>query len=173
MPRAFIAVDFVNDFVEGKLGSMNAKNAAERALLFLRKLNHSEEIVFTLDTHSPGDKEFRLWGEHCLKGMWGSQLWDELNMIRGIRLPKGNYDAFYQTDLEAILREKNVDSLFIFGISTDICVFSTVSGAFYRNFKINVIEDLSASLRQEDHEQALSSMKRLFGINILNSIEVN
>lgn len=172
MNRAFLAVDFVNDFVDGSLGSSNSREAAERALEFMSKIQHTEEIVFTLDTHPPGDKEFRLWGDHCLEGTSGSELWNGMNSIRGKRVRKGNYDAFFGTSLDQYLKDMQVQTLYIFGISTDICVASTVSGAFYRNFEIIVLEDLCASLRVEDHYTALSSMSRLYGARIMNSNEV-
>lgn len=172
MNRAFIAVDFVNDFVDGTLGSSNAREAAERALEFLSKIQQTEAIIFTLDTHPSGDKEFKLWGEHCLEGTSGSELWNGMNTIRGKRVRKGNYDAFFGTSLEQYLKEMQIQTLYIFGISTDICVSSTVSGAFYRNFEIIVLDDLCASLRKEDHYTALSSMRRLYGARIMNSKEV-
>lgn len=172
MNRAFIAVDFVNDFVEGSLGSSNARVVAERTREFLSKVHKSEEIIFTLDTHPVGDKEFKLWGEHCLEGTTGSELWDGMNAIGGKRIRKGNYDAFFETSLDQYLKDMDIHTLYIFGISTDICVTSTVSGAFYRNFEIVVLKDLCASLRQEDHDAALLWMKRLYGAQIMNSIEV-
>ena len=172
MNRCFVAVDFVNDFITGKLGSENAEKSAQRAFTFLESIPKNDTIIFTLDTHPKGDKEFKLWGEHCVKDTWGSELWSPMEKIDGVRLRKGNYDAFFKTDLEEIVCNLNTKDLYIFGISTDICVQSTVAGAFFRGFNINVIEDLSASLRDEDHRMALENMVRLYGARILNSEEL-
>ena len=71
--KAFVVVDLVNDFVEGKFGSNRALEVTKKASRFLSERNH-DLIIFTMDSHIPDDPEFRVWGEHCLLGQWGSEL---------------------------------------------------------------------------------------------------
>ena len=49
--RAFIGVDFVVDFIDGKFGSENARKVATKAEEFLKKIDSSETVVLTLDSH--------------------------------------------------------------------------------------------------------------------------
>ncbi|MHB1439165.1 MAG: cysteine hydrolase family protein [Cuniculiplasma sp.] len=167
--RAFIGVDLVRDFINGKFGSENSIKVAEGSLEFLRRINSKEMIILTLDSHMENDPEFAIWGEHCLRGTEGAELYPGFDSLCAYHIHKRYYDAFYQSDLEGFLNASGVLELFIFGISTDICVLHTVAGAFFRYFKINVIEDLCASIRKEDHNRAMEQMKRLYGITVVNS----
>jgi nicotinamidase-related amidase len=170
--RAFIGVDLVVDFVDGKFGSENAKQVAERAEKFLKKIDSTETVVLTLDSHMKNDPEFRVWGEHCLRNTTGSSLYGDLDKINAYHVEKRFYDAFFQSDLDGFLRAKEIRELYIFGISTDICVLHTVAGAFFRYYNITIIDDLCASLREEDHNTALMQMKRLYGVRTIKSNEL-
>jgi nicotinamidase-related amidase len=172
--RAFIAVDLVHDFIEGKFGSNRAIEVAKDSVNFLSSLNKKEKIVLTIDSHLKNDPEFEVWGEHCVKNTLGSELYQGLKDLEAYRIYKRYYDAFFQSDLEGYLKANSVKELYIFGISTDICVEHTVAGAFFRYYKINVIEDLCCSIDIKEHEQALNRMKKLYKVNIIkkNNIKV-
>ena len=51
------------------------------------------------------------------------------------------YDAFAGSELDGVLRARHVTSLVVVGTMTDICVLSTVVGAFNREYRITVVED--------------------------------
>lgn len=170
--RAFIGVDFVVDFVDGKFGSENARKVATKAEEFLKKIDSSETVVLTLDSHMTNDPEFRVWGEHCLRNTPGSYLYGNLDKINAYHIEKRFYDAFFQSDLDGFLRAKEIREVYIFGISTDICVLHTVAGAFFRYYNITIIDDLCASLREEDHNLALNQMNRLYGVKTIKSGEL-
>ena len=170
--RAFVGIDLVGDFVNGKFGSIKAEELAKRANVFLKRIDQEETIVLTLDSHIKDDPEFRVWGEHCLRGTPGSELYGGLGEINAYHVKKRFYDAFYQSDLDGYLRGMNIKSIYLFGISTDICVLHTAAGAFYRYYNITVIDDLCISLREEGHYMALEQMKRLYGANTIKSYEL-
>ena len=50
-------------------------------------------------------------------------------------------DAFYNTDLQAILTRNNITELFITGCATDFCVDSTIKSALTKEYCITVIAD--------------------------------
>lgn len=50
-------------------------------------------------------------------------------------------DAFYNTELQATLSEKNIEELYFCGCATDFCVDSTVKSALVRDFKIYIASD--------------------------------
>lgn len=168
---AVIVVDLVNDFVTGVFGSDSASRVSVKIENFLNSLSEDITTVFTLDSHIKDDPEFRVWGEHCLIDTWGSKQVDNLSDIEGYRITKRHFDAFYDTDLDGYLRAKSIDTLYILGISTDICVLHTVAGAFFRYYNIGVISDLCAAISPERHLEALSFMERNYGCRILNSKE--
>jgi nicotinamidase/pyrazinamidase len=166
--KAWIIVDMVNDFVTGKFGSEAAAVAAVNTGKALSQIGDKLLVVFTLDTHVPGDPEFRIWGEHCLVGTSASELDKNVSSYTGYRIRKRRYDSFLDTDLDPYLRMHNVTDLFISGVSTDICVAHTVAGAFFRYYNTAVIKDLCASIDPSDHSRALKSMKKYYGTRIIN-----
>ncbi len=166
---AWVVVDLVNDFVSGKFGSPGAVEVARKTSSVISQLNGKVELVFTLDTHILNDPEFRVWGEHCVEGTAGSNLYPDLEKFNGFRIRKRHYDAFYNTDLDGYLRDKKIENLYISGISTDICVIHTVAGAFFRRYSVSLIEDLCTSIDPKNHDLAVSYMKEKYGARIIDS----
>jgi len=58
---------------------------------------------------------------------------------------KPRYSAFHGTDLEAILRSKDVDTLIIGGTLTNVCCDSTTRDAFSRDYKVIFLSDGTAT----------------------------
>lgn len=167
MKAAVIVVDLQNDFVTGKFGSEQAVEISKKTEKFLDSLGNKAEVIFTLDNHIPDDPEFKVWGEHCVMGTWGSKQIENLLNKPGYRITERHYDGFYDTDLDGYLRAKGIDTLYITGISTDICVLHTAGGAFSRYYNINVISDLCAAIDPERHSEAISYMERNYGVRTI------
>ena len=72
---------------------------------------------------------------------------------------KKRYSCFYGTDLEILLRSLKVDSLFLTGLTADVCVMNTAFDAFNRDMKVFVLSDCTETVYPEDKEAAL----RIFG----------
>jgi len=73
------------------------------------------------------------------------------------------YDGFAGTELDGAFRARGVTSLVITGTMTDICVLSTVVGAFNREYRITVVEDGVATLWPEIQRATLDIVGRAFG----------
>lgn len=50
-------------------------------------------------------------------------------------------DAFYNTELESVLIQKNINELYICGCATDFCVDTTIKSALNKDYKIHVASD--------------------------------
>jgi ureidoacrylate peracid hydrolase len=81
------------------------------------------------------------------------------------------YDAFAGTELDGALRARGVTSLVITGTMTDICVLSTVVGAFNHEYRISVVADGVATLWPEIQRATLDIVGRAFG-RVVQSKEV-
>jgi ureidoacrylate peracid hydrolase len=81
------------------------------------------------------------------------------------------YDGFAGTELDGALRARDVTSLVVTGTMTDICVLSTVVGAFNREYRITVVEDGVATLWPEIQRATLDIVGRAFG-RVVSSKEV-
>ena len=72
--------------------------------------------------------------------------------------------AFYATDLHAILANRNIARLIVCGVTTEVCVHTTVREANDRGYDCLVLEDCVASYFPELHAAALAMVKAQGGI---------
>jgi nicotinamidase-related amidase len=79
-------------------------------------------------------------------------------------IDKPGKGAFFATDLEAILRGRGIDRLIVAGVTTEVCVHTTVREANDRGFDCLVLSDCTASYFPDFHEAALAMIKAQGGI---------
>jgi nicotinamidase-related amidase len=79
-------------------------------------------------------------------------------------IDKPGKGAFYQTDLELMLRNRGIDTLFVCGVTTEVCVNTTVREANDRGFRCVVLSDCCASYFPHFHEAGLAMIKAQGGI---------
>ncbi|MGB9856877.1 MAG: cysteine hydrolase family protein [Dictyoglomaceae bacterium] len=171
MRSALLIIDMIVDFVTGKFGNPYAQGIVPK---IKELLNTAREfnipIFYLIDSHSPSDPEISLWGEHAMEGEKGSEIIPELSPQEGDYIIKKKvYTGFFKTDLEKNLKELNIDTLYLTGTSTHICVLHNACDGFYRGFKIVVVSDAVASFVPEEHDKALKYMKDIYGAEILTS----
>lgn len=99
-----------------------------------------------------------------IRDTWDAAVVDALAPAPGeVVINKTRYSAFYDTDLEPRLRELGVDTLIVCGVTTNICVESTVRDAFFRDIRVIVPADGTAAVTPELHEGALRDFEYGFG----------
>lgn len=79
-------------------------------------------------------------------------------------IDKPGKGAFYATDLEPILRNSRIVSLIVTGVTTEVCVHTTVREANDRGFDCLVLEDCVASYFPEFQVAAIKMIKAQRGI---------
>jgi biuret amidohydrolase len=79
-------------------------------------------------------------------------------------IDKPGKGAFYQTDLELMLHNRGIDTLFVCGVTTEVCVNTTVREANDRGFRCIVLADCCASYFPEFHQAGLAMIKAQGGI---------
>jgi len=77
-------------------------------------------------------------------------------------LEKTQYDAFYGTDLERILREAGITQLVIGGVMTHLCCETTARSAFVRGFDVFFLVDGTATYNIEFHMSSLLTLTHGF-----------
>lgn len=96
-----------------------------------------------------------------IEGTPGADVVDELKPAPDdIIIKKRRGNAFYNTDLEAILRKRGIDTVIATGVQTDACVVSTVRGAQEQNFHVIVLSDCCATRRPLEQDEYFN--KKIF-----------
>ncbi|MEI6162284.1 MAG: isochorismatase family cysteine hydrolase, partial [Roseococcus sp.] len=81
-----------------------------------------------------------------------------------VLLDKPGKGAFWATDLENILRNRGIETLLVAGVTTEVCVSTTVREANDRGFRCAVIREACASYFPEFHAAALAMIHAQGGI---------
>jgi nicotinamidase-related amidase len=94
-------------------------------------------------------------------GEWGTQVHPDLGQQPGdFDIVKHRVSPFYATSLEAILRAKGVRRIYCSGISTNAVVQAMVREGHDRDYEMVLLEDCCCALSAEEHEMAITSLKR-------------
>ncbi len=72
--------------------------------------------------------------------------------------------AFYATELGDILKQRGIENLLVGGVTTEVCVNTTVREANDRGYRCVVLADCCASYFPEFHEMGLRMIKAQGGI---------
>ncbi|MCH3990038.1 MAG: cysteine hydrolase [Lactobacillus sp.] len=75
------------------------------------------------------------------------------------KITKRRYSAFFATDLELLLKCLHVDTLYMVGGLTDVCIHYTSVDAHQNNYHIRVVTDAVAGSSEEAHRYALKAIK--------------
>jgi bifunctional isochorismate lyase/aryl carrier protein len=84
-------------------------------------------------------------------------------------LRKNQYDAFYETPLEEILKRKKVSQVLISGVMTHLCCETTARSAFVRGFDVFFLVDGTATYNPDHHQATLLNLAHGFATPMLTS----
>ncbi len=159
----------VNDFCSEK-GSMPLKVGMEVVPNILSLSEAARDkglpVIYVNDCHRPGvyDREFDKREPHCIDGTWGAEVIDELEPEDGdLCIKKRRFSGFFQTDLDLVLRELNVDTVIVTGVVTNICVRSTCHDAFFLGYNVIVPRDCVRATAPREQESSLWDIETHFG----------
>jgi len=104
-------------------------------------------------------------GRILVRGEYGHDIVDELKPLPGEPVvDKPGKGAFYATDLDSMLRNRGIRSLVVCGVTTEVCVNTTVREANDRGYDCLVLEDCVGSYFPEFQAAALNMIKAQGGI---------
>lgn len=98
-------------------------------------------------------------GVHCIETREENDYAKLTYPIEGeYKISKRRYSAFFDTDLEILLKGLHVDTLYMVGGLTDVCVHYTAVDAHQNDYHIHVVSDAVAGSGREAHEAALRAI---------------
>jgi len=165
MKKIIVVVDMQNDFIDGSLGTKEAREMLPRLKEKLEKeaAKESVELVFTMDTHGEDylntQEGKKLPVKHCIKGSKGWEITPELDEFVKKARAVVEKPAFGSMDLPKVLSE--AEEVELVGLCTDICVISNalLIKAAYPEMPVSVDASCCAGVTPDSHKNALSAMK--------------
>ena len=187
---ALVIIDMQRDFMEpGGFGETLGNDVSQLAsavtpianlLAAARKMGML--VVHTREGHEPdlsdappaklerGAPSLRIgdpgpMGRILIRGEPGHDIIPELYPVAGeVVIDKPGKGAFYATGLGDVLKQHGIANLLVCGVTTEVCVNTTVREANDRGYRCVVISDGCASYFPEFHEMGLKMIKAQGGI---------
>jgi len=187
---ALVIIDMQRDFLEpGGFGDALGNDvmrlqaivpALKRLLQTFRDLNLP--VIHTLECHQPdlsdcppskrhrGKGNLQIgdvgpMGRILILGEPGNAIIPELSPLPNeIVITKPGKGAFYNTPLQSILQEKNITHLLITGVTTEVCVQTTMREANDRGYECLMVEDCTESYFPEFKQSTLEMVRAQGGI---------
>lgn len=98
-----------------------------------------------------------------VEGSWGAQIVDELKPEHGDhRVVKKGFGGFANTPLDTILRNLGVNTCVVAGVTTCVCVSTTIREGVEYNYRMIIVSDAVAEVHRDTHEAELKTMARIF-----------
>jgi ureidoacrylate peracid hydrolase len=106
-----------------------------------------------------------LKGQLLARGGWDYELVDALKPQPGdIRVHKPRYSAFFNSQLDSILRARGIKTIVFVGIATNVCVESTLRDGFHLEYFGIMLEDATHHLGPDFLQQAtVYNVEKFFG----------
>lgn len=189
--KALIVIDMQRDFLEASGYADSAGLDFERLRLIISNViklislarDNGIMIIFTREGHrenildcsrskfvrskrsgAPIGTRTSL-GLHLIRGSYGHDLIDEIKpRDNEITVDKVAYSAFYQTDLNHILSNNGISNLLLCGVTTEVCVHSTLRSAIDIGYSCCTISDACEAGTEYMHKAAIEMIKNEGGI---------
>jgi nicotinamidase-related amidase len=187
---ALIIVDMQNDFVHADGGFAHRARENPEAKIDLPFLmgtiqptarlaeafrNAGRPVIYIAHVLKPdySDAQFPYWratrgsltGNRTFitEGTWGAQIIEALKPKDGepVVVKKG-FGGFSNTPLDTILRNHGITTCVVCGVTTCVCVSTTIRGGVEHNYRMILASDAAAEVHREAHEAELKTMQRVF-----------
>lgn len=171
-PEAQIDLPFLRGTVSQVKRLLEAFRAADRPVVYIAhvlKPDYSDAAFpyWRLGTQPGGANR-----THCVEGTWGAEIVDELTPRDGEHLVvKKGFGGFSNTPLDTILRNMDVHTCVVAGVTTCVCVSNTVRGGVENNYRMVLVSDAVAEVSRETHDAELRTMARIFA-DVMTTREV-
>jgi nicotinamidase-related amidase len=120
-------------------------------------------IIFTRHVHRADGSDAGImkwwWQDMCVEDTPESEIHLDLTPLPNeLIVTKHRYSAFYNTDLEILLRGRGITDLVITGVMTNMCCETTARDAYMRDMKVQFVADATATTNEKMHQASLLNL---------------
>ena len=161
-----ICIDVQRDFVPAAGGNESPEVSTIRSLVHTARVG-GIPVVFIREVHHPtlvdlGREVDGAEGLHCIDGTPGAEFIDQFGPLASeYEVRKRRYSAFFNTDLDTILRGYKATTVVLVGGLTDVCVHYTAVDAHQLDYHFRVVNDAVYGSSVAAHIAALNAMAYL------------
>jgi len=174
---ALIVIDMQRFFLEADSPTYTCGGIAilpTLKMLIDRFRSANRPVIYTRHVHHPSGIDAGImgwwWEGMCIEGSPESEIHPDIAPLASEKVVfKHRYSAFYNTDLELILRCQGIEDLVVTGIMTNMCCESTARDAYMRDFRVFFPADATGSINEEFHLASLLNLA--FGFAVITTSE--
>jgi len=131
--------------------------------------NKGLPVIFTKHLNTP-ENAFMMdewWRDIITTDSIYSGIVEDFDTSGHVVIEKSQYDAFYKTGLDGMLRELKINNLVITGVMTHLCCETTTRSAFVRGFRTFFTVDGTATYNEQFHRNTLINLAHGFSVPVL------
>jgi len=155
---ALLIIDIQNDYFEGGSHTLyNPLEALKNAEEILRRFRRNNAFTVIHIQHNSG-----VGSGFMEEGTWGAQIHDNLTPLENeVVITKRQVSSFADTNLEEVLRARNIKRIVVVGMQTNVCVEATVKDSKMKELgiRVTVLEDACAALNEQTHNSAIERIR--------------
>jgi len=138
-----------------------------------------------MDKGKLGGLDQVFWPDHCVQGSRGAELHDDLNtnkieaiFRKGMEPEIDTYSTFFDnghkkdTGLNAYLKGRDIDHVYVTGLAADFCVYYTLKDAVNLGYETTLIKDATRAIDKENFENNIMKELKESGVKIITSDEL-
>lgn len=163
--KALLVIDMQKDLCYDEKRKEKVIKLLDPLIETIDLFNRADCPVFYICFALPeDDQQFERFGDrYCIEGTEGAEIIPELMPLKGAVINKTKHSAFFETDLELMLKKYDVGEIYLTGMQTQICIMTTAADAHFRGYRTVVISDCVLSTREKNKEQALAWIEKYVG----------
>ena len=166
MKKALIIIDILNDFFkEGLLAEHREKLTTSINQLVDQARKKNVPIIWVRQQYKKDLSDAPLYNKKnnksiTIEGTEGCQLLPELHYKKSDHeIIKKRFSAFYNTDLEGLLKELQIEILVVAGVNTMTCVRTTAIDAYQRDYDVILALDCVDAYDVEQHKNSIKYLQ--------------
>lgn len=130
-------------------------------------------VIYTKEIDDPKFMSEAMWERlyrkgmelYCLSDSSAIEIIDQIAPKPGDEvIIKHRFSSFYETDLDMLLKSKNIKTLVMTGTQTNVCVDSTAKDGYFHGYHIVMVGDCLFTYDPIAHQKTLETIDEAFGV---------